>query len=274
MYLNTIIILKIIEMKYEISKYSLALLNASIIVGLIFLALYWLTGVSYNWQLGAATCLKEGFCHCEVHDLSKLFAEPVNVYSSLLFLFFGLFIYFLSKYDELLRQGRLFLIGSIFVFWGSVAYHGTLSQIGLAMDFLGIVAVMSVLYLSRVYEVGMSLKNIFLVVLVYFMTFIATYYYDEIGVPFLPQILVGSFGIYLIFSEKVRFWKYRYFKLVFILVAFYIFSYSMWWLGNIKEICFNSPFIHFHSLWHIGMSLSYYCLYMYVRNTTELKSLN
>jgi len=245
-------------------------LKAGLITVVVFIILFFFRDVSFNWNLDSAGCVKDGFCHCEVINSSMILAEPINVYSSLFYLFSGLLVFFRSKTDGFRGEGRLFLFGSIVICFGSIMFHASISRLGLTFDFLGITTLMSIFYLSRRLLAGVKVLDIVMTAFFNIVILLATYFYTEINIFFLPQILTAIFGLVIIQGEVKYFNIQKIDKSLYKIVAAYVLAYGAWWLGNSKYICDRSSlFIHYHSLWHLGGAIALYYLYIYLRNTTR-----
>lgn len=226
-------------------------------------------GVHYKWELAETVCSQIGFCQCEEIDRMKLIAEPINTYSSLFYLLVGLVVFFHASQIGKREGGILILVSSSAVSLGSIFYHASASQLGLAADFLGISFILSVFYIWRNLHKPSLIWHIAVAIFVSILTFFGALYNDQFSPSLIPQFIVALYGTAVIWQEKNFFNPSRVDRNLYFLLVSYIAAYACWIIGNTPEWCDSESLIQFHSIWHFFGAIAIYFAYKYLVNTNK-----
>lgn len=260
------------------STYALVI---SIIFGIAFyvLNLHLDGNIIWTGKLGNGGLYAE---YCELNQFEKFLRQPMNSYSNLAFLFFGMLIiqYGFSDYKSKINGNALqafplysILQGAYFcyLFVGSSFYHASLTWIGQRVDMnatygltLGLLAYVSYRNLSP-YCKNLKKLQIYVIVLLLTLTAIFSYLHLMISssylLPFLFLIICIQI-IYLLQKNKNRF-QNRYVLLSFISIVFALIIRTL----DVEKIgCDPLSIFQGHALWHFFTGLGAYSMYQFYRS--------
>jgi len=243
----------------------------SFLITLCLLGAFMILGeIQYSWTLPESKCLSDGYCQCEQIDRSKLISEPINTYSSLFYFYIGLVVFFHASKIGYRRGGVLVLVCASFVTAGSIFYHASASQLGVALDFLGITMILSVFAIWRNFASTKYLRNIILSIIISISTFVAVLMSEYIGLILIPQILILIYSLYILKQELKYFDLQNINKNLYYFLAVYILGGSCWFIANTPGLCDPDSIVQFHSLWHFFGATAIFFSYKYLMETGEV----
>ena len=252
------------------SGFAFPLLAAILISALtitIFLSLNPNTWESWN----PATCLKTG-CFCEASNTQSPIRQAANAYSSLGFVFSGMFIIASARKGNRLSVGYSILMGiaSIIVGVGSAFYHASLTFIGQFFDVFGmflLAAFMLVYAFERIWKLRINTTlGLFLTINI-FLSWLQIAIPDTRRYAFaLVLIIALVFEYYFRTKDKPQINV----RLLQIGISLLAGAYIIWILDNTRTICFERSLLQGHAIWHILGAISVWFLYRYY--ASEAKS--
>lgn len=203
-----------------------------------------------------AICLPDN-CGCELVDLNALIAQPSAFWSSAFHLIFPLILYL--GITERSQKLKLWIFSLVILGLSSHFAHGSFLEFGMAMDFAGIVLIMSFFPLYKWLVKWVSSTPMLVVLLLGYqgglwMTFYSLDKWFKVGV--VVVIFLISM-VELMHTEGKAFWKARDLHLA--LVALVV-SFAFFMMDELRIICDPRGWITGHSIWHFGTGL---CIYFY-----------
>ncbi len=231
------------------------------------------------------------FYFCENLNLNQLIRQPVNTFTNLPFLFFGLLITIMGKKDDNVKHERLFGIEPLYsyifggtlilVFIGSSLFHASLLIEAEYLDLSGVyaLALFPLFYIiNRIFTLwnlklnkytprNLFYKSITLMYSTWLILTLLTFYINQhIIVP----IIILLTGITFSFIEIKRPDQTN--KLWAAIAAITLFfGISFFAIDLYKVYCFSEYWLQPHSLWHILAAISLFSFYLYMRSETILK---
>lgn len=254
----------------KISGYASPLLAALLISALtitIFLSLNPNTWESWN----PATCLKTG-CFCEASNTQSPIRQAANAYSSLGFVFSGMFIIASARKGNRLSVGYSILMGiaSIIVGVGSAFYHASLTFIGQFFDVFGmflLAAFMLVYAFERIWKLRINTTLGLFLTLNIFLSWLQIAIPDTRRYAFAIVLIIAlGFEYYFRVKDKPQINV----RLLQIGIGLLTGAYIIWILDNTRTVCFERSLMQGHALWHILGAISVWFLYRYY--ASEAKS--
>ena len=247
----------------KISDFAFPLLAAILISALtitIFLSLNPNTWESWN----PATCLKTG-CFCEASNTQSPIRQAANTYSSLAFVFSGMFIIASARKGNRLSVGYSILMGiaSIIVGVGSAFYHASLTFIGQFFDVFGmflLAAFMLVYAFERIWKLRINTTlGLFLTINI-FLSWLQIAIPDTRRYAFaLVLIIALVFEYYFRIKDKPQINV----RLLQIGISLLAGAYIIWILDNTRTICFERSLLQGHAIWHLLGAVSVVFLHRY-----------
>ena len=254
----------------KISGYASPLLAALLISALtitIFLSLTPNTWESWN----PATCLKTG-CFCEASNMQSPIRQAANTYSSLAFVFSGMFIIASARKGNRFSVGYsiLMALASIIVGVGSAFYHASLTFIGQFFDVFGmflLAAFMLVYAWERIWKLRISTTLGLFLTLNIFLSWLQITIPDTRRYAFAIVLIIALvFEYYFRIKDKPQINV----RLLQIGISLLAGAYIIWILDNTRTICFERSLLQGHAIWHILGAISVWFLYRYY--ASEAKS--
>jgi hypothetical protein len=203
-----------------------------------------------------AICLPDN-CGCELVDLNAFIAQPSAFWSSAFHLIFPLILYFSIK--EKSQKLKLWIFSVMILGLSSHFAHGSFLEFAMAMDFAGIVLIISFFPLYRwLVKWVSSTPMVVLLLLSYqgglWMTFYSLDKWFKVGVV----VVIFLFSIVeLMHTEGKDFWKAKYLHLALISL---VVSFGFFMIDELRIICDPKSWFSGHSIWHFGTGL---CIYFY-----------
>ena len=247
----------------KISGYASPLLAAILISALtiaIFLSLNPNTWESWN----PATCLKTG-CFCEASNTQSPIRQAANTYSSLAFVFSGMFIIASARKGNRFSVGYsiLMALASIIVGVGSAFYHASLTFIGQFFDVFGmflLAAFMLVYAWERIWKLRISTTLGLFLTLNIFLSWLQITIPDTRRYAFAIVLIIALvFEYYFRIKDKPQINV----RLLQIGISLLAGAYIIWILDNTRTICFERSLLQGHAIWHILGAISVWFLYRY-----------
>ncbi len=201
-----------------------------------------------------ANCLPDN-CGCEFVHLDQLIAQPAAFWSSLFHIIFAILLYTQTKHKS--QRLKLWIFSVILLGLSSHFAHGSFLEFAMAMDFAGIVLVMSffTLYKWLVKWVSSTPKLVFLLLSYQgglWMTFYSLEKWFKVG---LCVIIFTISIVELLHSEGKAFLKARDLHIALVLL---LLSFGLFMIDELRLICDPHSWITGHSIWHLGTALSLY----------------
>ncbi len=215
-----------------------------------------------SWK--PATCLKTG-CFCEASDTQSPIRQAANTYSSLAFVFSGVFIFAYARKRNRLSVGYSFLMGlsSIIVGVGSAFYHASLTFIGQFFDVFGmfLLAVFAMVYAwERIYKFQPCTTLTLYLILNIFLSWLQIAIPDTRRYAFAIVLVIALlFEYYFRVKNKPQIDV----RLLSVGVGLLAGAYIIWMLDNTRIICFENSLLQGHAIWHLLGAVSTWFLYRY-----------
>ncbi len=252
------------------SSYAFPLLAAILISALtiaIFLSLN--PNTWGNWS--PATCLKTA-CFCEASNIQSPIRQAANTYSSLAFVFSGMFSMASARKGNRFSVGYSILMGvaSIIVGVGSAFYHASLTFIGQFFDVFGmflLAAFMLVYAWERIWNLRITTSLGLFLTLNIFLSWLQIAIPDTRRYAFAIVLIIAlGFEYYFRVKEKPKIDV----RLLQIGIGLLAGAYIIWILDNTRIVCFERSLLQGHAIWHIFGAISVWFLYRYY--ASEAKS--
>jgi hypothetical protein len=199
-----------------------------------------------------ANCLPDN-CGCEFVQLDALIAQPSAFWSSSFHLLFAVILYFSVK--EKSQSLKLWVFSLIILGLSSHFAHGSFLEFGMAMDFAGIVLILSFFPLYKWLTKWVSSTFHFVLLLLIYqiglwMTFYSMNKWVKVGVCVVIFVVAI---VELLQAEGKAFWKAKYlhWALGTILVSFGLFM-----IDELRIICDPHSWLTGHTVWHLGTALT------------------
>jgi hypothetical protein len=201
-----------------------------------------------------ANCLPNN-CGCEFVHLDQLIAQPSAFWSSLFHIIFAILLYTQTKHKS--QRLKLWILSVILLGLSSHFAHGSFLEFAMAMDFAGIVLVMSffTLYKWLVKWVSSTPKLVFLLLSYQgglWMTFYSLEKWFKVG---LCVVIFTISIVELLHSEGKAFLKARDLHIALVIL---VLSFALFMIDELRLICDPHSWITGHSIWHLGTALSLY----------------
>lgn len=199
-----------------------------------------------------ALCLPHN-CGCEFPHIDLWIAQPSAFWSSFFHIFFSFFLFFIVK--EKSQQLKLWVFSLIILGVSSLFAHSSFLEFAMAMDFAGIVLILSffTIYKWLVKWVTSTPKILFLVMIYQIGLWITFYSLDKWLKQGLSLMIFTVSIIELMHSEGKKFWKARDLHIALVIA---VFSFIIFMIDEMKIYCNPNAFITAHAVWHLGTALS------------------
>ncbi|MBK7454796.1 MAG: ceramidase domain-containing protein [Anaerolineales bacterium] len=222
-----------------------------------------------NWS--PATCLQTG-CFCEASNTHSPIRQAANTYSSLAFVFSGMFIIVSVRKGSRFIVGYSILMGiaSIIVGVGSAFYHASLTFIGQFFDVFGmflLAAFMLVYAFERIWKLRIITTLGLFLTLNIFLSWLQIAIPDTRRYAFAIVLIIAlGFEYYFRVKDKPQINV----LLLQIGIGLLTGAYFIWILDNTRTVCFERSLMQGHALWHILGAISVWFLYRYYSSETKL----
>ncbi len=203
-------------------------------------------------QFTPAHCLPDN-CDCELIQLDKWIAQPSAFWSSFSYIFFALLLYWMIPKDTVnLKKWTM-----CFIFLGlcSMFAHASFIEFSMAMDFAGIILILSFFFLIKWLNRWVSTPwKITLLLLCYqgglWMTFYSLEKWFKVA---LCLVIFVCAIVEIIHAEGKAFLKARdlHGALVILVISFCFFL-----TDELRLMCDPHSWMQGHSIWHVGTSIS------------------
>jgi len=211
-----------------------------------------------------ATCLKTG-CFCEASNTHSPIRQAANTYSSLGFVFSGMFIIASARKGIRFAISYSILMGiaSIIVGVGSAFYHASLTFIGQFFDVFGmflLAAFMLVYAWERIWKLRISTTLGLFLTLNIFLSWLQIAIPDTRRYAFAIVLIIALvFEYYFRVKDKPQI----NIRLLQIGIGLLAGAYIIWILDNTRIVCFETSLLQGHAIWHILGAISVWFLYRY-----------
>lgn len=200
-----------------------------------------------------ATCLPDN-CGCSfIYD--SLIRQPPNFWSSFIYIFLGLWLFreVKNKSFELKAWVTLTVVLGL----SSMFAHASFTQIAMAMDFGGIILVLSFFALLNLLELlKVSKSHILLYFTLYYLSIILIMYSMNKWVKVAICLMIFAFSM----GDLVRSigWSFLKARLLQYSILVLTVSFTLFMFDELRIGCDpHSPF-PLHSFWHLGTAFSIY----------------
>ena len=215
-----------------------------------------------SWD--AATCLKTG-CFCEASNTQSPIRQAANTYSSLAFVFSGMFIIASARKRIRFSVGYSILMGlaSIIIGVGSTFYHASLTFIGQFFDVFGmflLAAFMLVYAWERIWKLRISTTLGLFLTLNIFLSWLQIAIPDTRRYAFAIVLIIA-----LVFEYYFRAKNKPQIDLRLLQVGIGLLggAYIIWILDNTRTLCFERSLLQGHAIWHLLGAVSVVFLHRY-----------
>ena len=219
----------------------------------------------YTWQSWEpATCTKTG-CFCETANTQSPIRQTANTYSSLGFVFSGMFIIAAARKGNRFSVGYSILMGlaGIIVGVGSAFYHASLTFIGQFFDVFGmflLAAFMLVYAFERIWKLRISTSLGLFLTLNIFLSWLQIAIPDTRRYAFAIVLVIALvFEYYFRKKDKPQI-NVRFLQVGIGLLAG---AYIIWILDNTRIVCFETSLLQGHAIWHLLGAVSVVFLHQY-----------
>lgn len=201
-----------------------------------------------------ALCLPDD-CGCEFVHLNTLIAQPSAFWSSLFHIIFALYLYRSTKEKS---QGLKLWIFSLFLLaFASHFAHASFLEFAMAVDFAGIVLVMSFFPLYRLLRNRILSTSLFVLLLLMYQAGLWMIFYSLekwFKVEACAVIFLVATGE-LIYYEGKSFWKAGDLHLA---LGTFVISFVFFLGDEFKIYCNPHYWLTGHSIWHLGTAMTLY----------------
>lgn len=207
--------------------------------------------MSYWSKYAPAACLPDN-CDCEfVRD--AWIAQPSAFWSSFSYIFFALLLYWIVPKKT--ATLRLWTFSVVLVGLFSHFAHGSFIEFAMAMDFAGVVMVLSFFSVIKVLNrwVTNPWKITFLL-LSYQGGLLITFYSLEKWFKVSICILIFLFAIVEILHTEGK--KFIFAKDLHRALVVLVFSFAFFIAGELKLICDPMSWMQTHAVWHLGSAVT------------------
>ena len=218
-----------------------------------------------------ATCLKTG-CFCEASNIQSPIRQAANTYSSLGFVFSGMFIIASARKGNRFSVWYSILMGlaSIIIGVGSTFYHASLTFIGQFFDVFGmflLAAFMLVYAWERIWKLRISTTLGLFLTLNIFLSWLQIAIPDTRRYAFAIVLIIALvFEYYFRAKNKPQIDL----RLLQVGIGLLAGAYIIWILDNTRILCLETSLLQGHSIWHVLGAISVWFLYRYY--ASEAKS--
>jgi hypothetical protein len=262
-------------------------------VSAVSLVLFFIIAGFELWTEPSA-CIAAGNCYCEEIRWDALVKQPVNTWSNLIYVAFGLLILWhidahpvpdagdeTHAFHKMSGYGFAYGLVTISIGFGSFYFHGTLTAVGNWLDLMAMYAFIlfvPIYTLSRVFGWGPRLFTGTYVGILVLTAVLGIY-------PFVARIAFGTF-VTLAFLTEITIAVVgkqqqrpgarrlarmhvveRRFAYVIWAVIFFLGAYAIWLPSRTgRVLCDPASFWQGHALWHFLNAASTWFLYLYFRS--------
>ncbi len=211
-----------------------------------------------------ATCTKTG-CFCEAANTQSPIRQAANTYSSLAFVFSGMFVIASARKGNLFSVGYSILMGlaAIIVGIGSAFYHASLTFIGQFFDVFGmflLAAFMLVYAFERIWKLRVSTSLGLFLTLNIFLSWLQIAIPDTRRYAFAIVLVIAlAFEYYFRTKNKPQINV----RLLQIGIGLLAGAYIIWILDNTRIVCFETSLLQGHAVWHLLGAVSVVFLHQY-----------
>lgn len=210
--------------------------------------------MSFWSQFKLANCLPDN-CGCEFVNLDAWIAQPSAFWTSAFHLIFAALLYFKTKRKT--PTLKLWTFSVVLLGLSSHFAHGSFLEFAMAMDFAGIILVMSFFaFIKWLNKWVTSIPKIIFLIFCFqsglWFTFYSLEKWFKIG---LCLVIFFVSMIELMHSEGKRFWRdQELLKAIGVLAL----SFAVFMMDELKIWCDPHSYITGHSVWHLGTAISLY----------------
>ena len=199
--------------------------------------------------------------------------EPSNTWSNLAYLLVGLYIIYIRNQQEK-KPISYFAIVSIYLFFGSSAFHATGTFIGEVLD-LSAMMLLSLAMLSinlRRHLNWSEKKSYQFFALCFFLSIAALFIRKDSGIPIFTIQLMAACYLEFTIYKRLKLPQSDYRAFITALILFGI-AFFFWVLDITKILC--NPSNHIltgHAVWHIVNGITIYYLYKHYEKFLDSKN--
>ena len=256
---------------------------------LVMLAIWLLLDATLTAQVWSAMRVSQSALrveYCEFNHPDRFFHQPINTYSNLAYLFFGLLILLIARQDHRNRHShqpnRLAgfpllsaLMGGCFVYlsMGSAFFHASLTYTGQRVDMNATYSILITLLGIMLYHVvhrfaltptsQVRLVLVLLLIIVGFLPLSLRISSSQLVPALILTLNTGMLIHYFQFRSERSIWLIL-LSLLLVIAAIYVRT-----LDVQKVSCDPYSFFQGHALWHLLTALSSFCSYCFFRYQSQ-----
>ncbi len=216
-----------------------------------------------------ASCLPD--CWCEAPRIGSFILEPVNSWTNLIFVLFGLFLIF---FDKKIPYGLNFLSinklysrvygwALIFLGFGSFLFHASQTFVGQWFDVFGMYLVSTFFAVYNLIRLKLLKPQSFLIyyslsctslgLIIYFFPDTRRWLFGFLILLILFQIIYTNIKLKSIFKSTY----------LIISILTYLMGQFLWYLDKSKIWCHPYALMNGHGLWHLLTGISSMTIFLY-----------
>lgn len=263
-----------------ITKRTVALLIA--IVFFFTFTIWWLNHLSFCQNVWNPFEMNNKFMYsfCEKAIISNPIRQPVNTFSSIIYLIVAVIIFKNTKRNINSVSDNMNQFYESFLGWllicvciCSVLFHATLGNIPLKLDFTAVCAFaifpsiyfLQHLIFKKIKILNPVLKGIFLLLFSVTLFLLSLFtHHEKHSLEMLLLILISFILSFIVSNKNNTNRKYLFFSMASVIVAIIWFE-----LDRYKIFCNPDSYLQPHSLWHIFIGLSAFYFYRYMLGQRE-----
>lgn len=200
-----------------------------------------------------AACIEDS-CGCSfIYD--SLIRQPPNFWSSLFYIFFGLLLY--REVKEKSFELKAWVTVTTVLGFSSMFAHASFIEVAMAMDFGGIILVISFFALLNLLELlKVSKTRILFYFILYYFSIILLMYSMNKWVKVAICVMIFAFSL----GDLIRSigWSFLRARLLQLSILILMVSFSLFLLDELKIGCDPHSNFPLHSFWHLGTALAIY----------------
>jgi hypothetical protein len=198
-------------------------------------------------QFPQGACLPDS-CNCELVRFGWIY-QPSAFWSSLIYIVMALFLWRKVQERTLIFKVWITLVIAQGIF--SQLAHGTFTKLALAMDFAGIVVIISFFSILKFFH-----KSIIRNFLIYYIFLVSAFYYLHLWVK--VSLCVAIFVISVTDIINSLKGEFKTSKTLHQALGILFVSFTFFLVDETRLICDRESWLQGHSIWHFGSSLSIY----------------
>lgn len=198
-------------------------------------------------QFPQAGCLPDN-CNCELIHLGWIY-QPSAFWSSFIYIMMGFILW--RKVSQKSQIFKIFIF--FFIAQGIFSYlaHATFTKLALAMDFAGIIVIISFFTIIKFWK-----KNFVMNFLIYYLFLVAAFYSLHLWVKVGLCVFIFVLSITDIINSLKG--EFKTSKTLHRSLSILFFSFTFFLVDEVKLICDPESWFQNHSIWHFGSALSIY----------------